>query len=232
MPLWAMVGGALAYVLVMVAGVRRVLPRFEASFRKHGRLTENALSLMIVLALISALTTERLGIHSLFGAFFMGAIMPKSPDFVQAAVNKLESLTVVALLPLFFAYSGLRTSVGMVHGQLWVYTVLVIAVAVAGKWGGSMVAARMTGVPWRDANALGILMNTRGLMDLVVLNIGLDIGVISPAVFTIMVLMALVTTVMTSPLLEWVYPARLMQGDEFGRETRRPEDRLAKASVG
>jgi Kef-type K+ transport system membrane component KefB len=216
-PLWLTVGGALAYILIMLAGVKRVLPRFEASFRKHGRLTENALSLMIVLALISALTTERLGIHSLFGAFFMGAIMPKSADFIEAVRNKLESLTVVALLPLFFAFSGLRTSVGMVHGQLWIYTLVVIATAIAGKFGGSMFAARMAGVSWRDATSLGILMNTRGLMELVALNIGLDIGVISPTVFTIMVLMALVTTLMTSPLLEWVYPASLMLvGDEDG----------------
>jgi Kef-type K+ transport system membrane component KefB len=209
-PLWVTVGGALTYIAVMLAGVKRLLPRLEASFRKQGRLTENALSIMIVLALISALTTERLGIHSLFGAFFMGAIMPKSADFIEAVRNKLESLTVVALLPLFFAYSGLRTSVGMVHGQLWIYTLLVIATAIAGKFGGSMLAARMAGIAWRDAASLGILMNTRGLMELVALNIGLDIGVISPTVFTIMVLMALVTTFMTSPLLEWVYPARLM----------------------
>jgi len=144
----------------------------------------------------------------------MGAIMPKSGDFVKAVLGKLESLTVVALLPLFFAYSGLRTSVGMVQGRLWVYTLLVVVVAIAGKFGGSMTAARMAGVPWRDATALGILMNTRGLMELIALNIGLDIGVISQTVFTIMVLMALVTTFMTSPLLEWVYPAKLMVVEE------------------
>jgi Kef-type K+ transport system membrane component KefB len=212
--LWVTIGGALAFVLLMLAVVKRVLPQFEASFRRHGRLTDNTVSLMLVLGLFSALTTEWLGIHSLFGAFFMGAIMPKNPDFVKAVLDKLESLTVVALLPLFFAYSGLRTSVGMVHGELWVYTALVIGVAIAGKFGGSMTAARMAGVPWRDATALGILMNTRGLMELIALNIGLDIGVISPTVFTIMVLMALVTTFMTSPLLEWVYPHKLMLEEE------------------
>jgi Kef-type K+ transport system membrane component KefB len=213
-PIWVTIGGVLAYVLVMLAGVKRILPWFEASYLRHGRLTENSLSLMVVLALVSALTTERLGIHSLFGAFFMGAIMPKSPDFIHAVLNKLESLTVVALLPLFFAFSGLRTSIGMVHGELWLFTALVIATAVAGKFGGSMFAARMAGVAWRDATSLGILMNTRGLMELIALNIGLDIGVISPTVFTIMVLMALVTTFMTSPLLEWVYPARLTLVEE------------------
>jgi Kef-type K+ transport system membrane component KefB len=213
-PLWVTVGGAVFFILFMLTLVRRLLPKFEASFRRHGRLTDNAISLMLVLALFSALTTEWLGVHSLFGAFFLGAIMPKSPDFVKATLDKLESLTVVALLPLFFAFSGLRTSVRMVHGELWIYTLLVIAVAIAGKFGGSMLAARMAGVPWRDATALGILMNTRGLMELIALNIGLDIGVISPTVFTIMVLMALVTTFMTSPLLELVYPHRLMKVEE------------------
>jgi Kef-type K+ transport system membrane component KefB len=213
-PLWVTIGGALVYVLVMLAGVTRVLRRFERSFREQGGVTDNAVSLMLVLALISALITDRLGIHSLFGAFFMGAIMPKHHDFIKAVRNKLESLTVVALLPLFFASSGLRTNVGMVHGELWIYTLLVIATAVAGKFGGSTLAARMAGVSWRDATALGILLNTRGLMELVALNVGLDIGVISQQVFTIMVLMALVTTFMTSPLLEWVYPARLMLVEE------------------
>src|SRR5947207_5705622 len=105
----------------------------------------------------------------------MGAIMPKSHDFVQSVVHKLESITVVALLPLFFAFSGLRTSVGLVKGQMWSYVLLVIAIAIAGKLGGSMFAARMAGIPWRDATSLGILMNTRRLMELIALNIDLDI---------------------------------------------------------
>jgi Kef-type K+ transport system membrane component KefB len=145
----------------------------------------------------------------------MGAIMPKSPEFIRSLQNKMESVTVVVLLPLFFAFSGLRTNIGMVRGNSWLYFLVVMAVAIAGKFGGSMLAARMAGIPWRDAASLGILMNTRGLMELIALNIGLDIGVISQTVFTIMVLMALVTTFMTSPLLEWVYPSRLMavEGD-------------------
>lgn len=208
--LWITVGGALLFVFVMLLAVRPLLAQFEKSFNRHGRLTENAASLMLVLGLLSALSTEWLGIHSLFGAFFMGAIMPKGTGFIKAVLGKLESMTVVALLPLFFAFSGLRTSIRLVQGQLLIYTLLIIAVAIAGKFGGTMTAARMAGVPWRDATALGILMNTRGLMELIALNIGLDIGVISPAVFTMMVLMALVTTFMTSPLLEWVYPAKLM----------------------
>jgi len=210
MPVWVTIGGALVYVLIMLFVAKRMLTRFEVSFRNHGRLTESAMSLLIVLALVSALATERLGIHLLFGAFLMGAIMPKNHEFVQSIVQKMESVTVVALLPLFFAFSGLRTSVGLVKGHLWLYVLLVIAVAIAGKFGGSTVAARMAGIPWRDATSLGVLMNTRGLVELIALNIGLDIGVISQTVFTILVLMALVTTFMTSPLLEWVYPARLI----------------------
>jgi len=122
---------------------------------------------MITLALASALVTEWLGIHLLFGAFLMGAIMPKSQDFVQTARHRLESLTVIVLLPLFFAFSGLRTSVAMVTGGMWAYVALIIGIAVAGKFGGSMFAARMAGIRWRDAASLGILMNTRGLMELI-----------------------------------------------------------------
>jgi Kef-type K+ transport system membrane component KefB len=209
-----MVAGSIAYILVMIGGVKRLLQLFETSFRRRGRITENALSLLIVLALTSALTTERLGIHSLFGAFFFGAVLPKSSAFTRALRLKLESMTTVALLPLFFAYSGLRTSINVVHGMLWIYTLLVIGVAVAGKFGGSMLAARMSGASWSDASALGILMNTRGLMELIALNIGLDIGVISQAVFTMMVLMALVTTLMTSPLLARIYHASFAAAEE------------------
>jgi Kef-type K+ transport system membrane component KefB len=218
-PAWIAIGGALLYIVIMIFGVRRLLPRFETSFRRQGRLTEGAISFMIVLALASALATEWLGIHLLFGAFLMGAIMPRCPDFIETALLKLESVAVVALLPLFFAFSGLRTSIGMVTGHLWIYTLLVIVVAIAGKFGGSLCAARMSGIPWRDATSLGILMNTRGLMELIALNIGLDIGVISQTVFTMMVLMALVTTFMTSPLLEWVYPSRLAANHEAHSDT-------------
>ena len=213
--LWITLFGAACYAAVMIFGVRPLLIRFETSFRKRGQLTENALSLMIVLALLSALVTERLGIHLLFGAFLLGAVMPKSEEFTRSVLDRLESLTVVTLLPLFFAFSGLRTSIGTVHGELWLYTLLIIAVAVAGKFGGSMLAARTAGLPWREATSLGILMNTRGLMELIALNIGLDIGVISSTVFTMMVLMALATTFMTSPLLGISYPARALRGNRL-----------------
>jgi K+:H+ antiporter len=205
-PAWVTVGGALVYAVVMVFGLKRLLLWFEKSYHRNGRLTDNAVAFMVLLVLASALATESLGIHLLFGAFLMGAIMPKDTDFVQHVLQKFESLTVVVLLPLFFAFSGLRTSIGVVRGPgMWFYALIVIVVAIAGKLGGSAVAARLSGMGWRDAASLGILMNTRGLMELVILNIGLDVGVISTAVFSIMVLMALVTTFMTTPLLELVY---------------------------
>jgi Kef-type K+ transport system membrane component KefB len=211
-PAWVTIAGSIVYVLIMLFVVRRLLPAFEREFRKRDRLSDNLVAVMVVLVLVSALATEWLGIHLLFGAFLMGAIMPKTPEFTRYVLHKFESVTVVLLLPLFFAYTGLRTRIGVGGGRaIWFYSVLVIVVAITGKLGGSMFAARLSGMPWREAASLGILMNTRGLMELVILNIGLDIGVISPAMFSIMVLMALVTTFMTTPLLEWVYPTRLFR---------------------
>jgi Kef-type K+ transport system membrane component KefB len=216
---WVTIGGSILYVLVMLFVVRRLLPAFERAFRKRGELSDNLVAVIVVLVLVSALATEWLGIHLLFGAFLMGAIMPKTPDFVSYLLHKFESVTVVLLLPLFFAFTGLRTRIGVGGGRaIWFYSALVIVVAITGKLGGSMFAARLAGMPWREAASLGILMNTRGLMELVILNIGLDIGVISPAMFSIMVLMALVTTFMTTPLLEWVYPARLLKAQVIGAE--------------
>ena len=211
-PAWVTIAGSLAYVSLMLFGVRRILPAFERAFRKRDKLSDDLVAVIVVLVLASALATEWLGIHLLFGAFLMGAIMPKTPEFTRYLLHKFESVTVVLLLPLFFAFTGLRTRIGVGGGgSIWLYSAIVIVVAITGKLGGSMLAARLAGMPWRESASLGILMNTRGLMELVILNIGLDIGVISPVMFSIMVLMALVTTFMTTPLLEWVYPARLFR---------------------
>lgn len=187
----------------LAAGI--LLGPSDAHQRAGGRFTEDTIAAVLLLVLASAWVTERLGIHALFGAFLTGAIMPTSQDFVGDLERRLEDLTVVLLLPLFFAFTGLRTQIGLVEGpDSWGYTALIIAVAIAGKFGGSAVAARLTGMKWREAGALGVLMNTRGLMELVVLNIGLDIGVISPALFAMMVLMALITTFMTTPILAFM----------------------------
>jgi len=209
-PFWLTLLGSAVYTAVMLVVVRVLLRGFERVYRERGQITQNVLALILLLVLGSAWVTEWLGLHALFGAFLIGAIMPKDDGFVGGLSEKLRDLTVVLLLPLFFAFTGLRTRVGLLSGTgMWLYCLLIIAVAIAGKLGGSMLSAKLTGMSWREAGALGILMNTRGLMELVVLNIGLDIQVISPAMFTIMVLMALTTTFMTTPLLAWVYPAHL-----------------------
>ena len=161
------------------------------------------------LLLLSAWTTEWLGIHALFGAFALGAVMPKNPKLVAAIGDRLEDLTVVVVLPLFFAFTGLRTQMGLLHGHdAWTAFGWVLAAAVGGKLGASAVASRLTGLTWRESLAVGTLMNTRGLMELVILGIGLDLGLISPELFAMMVLMAIVTTFMTNPLLAVLVPKR------------------------
>ncbi|GAB4577940.1 MAG: hypothetical protein Fur0022_06720 [Anaerolineales bacterium] len=205
-PFWLTLLGTAIFVATMLFLMRPGLRKLEVMYHKRGVISQNMMALILLLVLASSWVTETLGIHALFGAFLVGAIMPKQPDFVHALDQKLHDLAVVLLLPIFFAFTGLRTSIGLVDGaEMWFYCFLIILVAIAGKFGGSSISARITGMPWREASALGILMNTRGLMELVILNIGLDIGVISPALFAMMVLMALITTFMTSPILEWLY---------------------------
>ncbi|HTL29984.1 MAG TPA: cation:proton antiporter, partial [Tepidisphaeraceae bacterium] len=207
---------AAIYVAVMFLIVRPFLYRLQIIYDRQGRLTQGILAVIFLLILASAYTTEAIGIHALFGAFLMGAIMPKGTSFIRALSEKLEDYTVILLLPIFFAYTGLQTQIGLLSSpELWFYTALVILVACLGKIGGSMFAARAVGLPWREASAIGVLMNTRGLMELVILNIGLKEGVITDAVFAMMIIMALVTTALTTPLLHWVYPQHM-----FGPTTR------------
>jgi Kef-type K+ transport system membrane component KefB len=210
--IWVTIGGIVAFALIMIYGVRHLLRHYETVYRERGHLSENLLALMLLLVLVSALCTEWLGIHLLFGSFLMGAIMPKEQKFVRYVLDRFETITVTLLLPLFFAFTGLRTDVGLVKGQeMWMYCGLIILVATVGKLGGSMVASWLSGMPVREAAGLGTLMNTRGLMELVILNIGLDIKVISPALFSMMVLMALFTTFMTTPVLAVVCPDRFLR---------------------
>jgi Kef-type K+ transport system membrane component KefB len=211
--IWVTLGGILLFAVVMIYGMRHLLKGFEKVYARRSALSENLMAIMVLLVLASALFTEYLGIHLLFGAFLMGAIMPKEPHFVRYVLDRFEIITVTMLLPLFFAFTGLRTNIGLVKGpQMWMYLGLIVAVATLGKLGGSMLASWLTGMPTRDAAGLGILMNTRGLMELVILNIGLDIKVISPALFSMMVMMALFTTFMTTPLLEMVCPKQSLVG--------------------
>lgn len=204
---------ALTYIGVMLLAVRPLLRRIAERGGSRDTLSQNIVAGAFVLLLLSSLATELIGIHALFGAFLLGAIVPREAGFAHAIAEKLEDFVVVLLLPLFFAYSGLRTEIGLLNSpEAWLQCALIILVACAGKYGGSVLAARFVGMKWPEANAVAILMNTRGLMELIVLNIGLDLGVISPALFTMMVLMALVTTYMTTPILHRVYPEERLRG--------------------
>jgi len=159
------------------------------------------LAAVIGVVLVSALSTQLIGIHALFGAFLAGIVMPTAGGFRDKLVVRVENLSAVLLLPVFFAFTGLRTQIGLLNSaQDWVICLIIIGVATAGKLGGSALAARLTGMKWRESLQLGALMNTRGLMELIALNIGYDMGILSQRIFTMLVIMALVTTIMTGPL--------------------------------
>jgi Kef-type K+ transport system membrane component KefB len=196
------------YCAAMVLGVRPLLRRLALCTERNGGPGRNHVVALLLFALVSALATEFIGIHALFGAFLAGALVPTTGGFARSVAERIEPV-VVLLLPLFFAYSGLRTEIGLLRSPAdWLMCGLVVCIACVGKVGGGALAARFSGMPMKEAAAVGILMNTRGLMELVVLNIGLGLGVVSPKVFTMMVLMALITTFMTTPLLDRVYPSR------------------------
>jgi Kef-type K+ transport system membrane component KefB/nucleotide-binding universal stress UspA family protein len=211
--------GSLVYIAFVLVVVRWLLERLETHYKQTGKLTQLVLAGIYMGVVISALITEFIGIHLIFGAFLLGAVMPKNEGLVQEIAEKTEDFVLIFLLPIFFAYSGLRTEVGLLNRPvLWLLCGAVLLVAIVGKYVGTYVAARVSGIEKRDASALGWLMNTRGLTELIVLNIGLNLGVISPLLFTMLVIMALVTTVMTSPLLEWTYPKRLIKLDKLAED--------------
>lgn len=205
---------AIIYIAFMLTVGRWLLRYVVKLYRRTGRLTQFLLAWIYIGVVVSALITETIGIHLIFGAFLVGAVMPKDHDLVREIAEKTEDFVLIFLLPVFFAYSGIRTQIGLLNRpELWLLCLMVLAVAIAGKYIGTYVAARVSGIDKREASALGWLMNTRGLTELIVLNIGLSLGVISPLLFTMLVIMALVTTFMTSPLLEWTYPKRLIKLD-------------------
>lgn len=171
-------------------------------------ISTNVLSVIYTLLLLSAFSTELIGIHALFGAFLLGAVIPANSKLAEHIRTRLQEPVLLLLLPAFFAYTGMRTRIGLISDISMIgITVAIIVVATIGKFGGTFAAARFCGETWRSSTALGILMNTRGLMELIVLNIGLDLGIISPTLFTMMVVMAIATTVATSPLLRLTIPA-------------------------
>jgi Kef-type K+ transport system membrane component KefB len=192
---------ALVFIVFMFLAVRPMALRLADGF-DEARLSPDVIAVVFALLLLCALATEAIGIHAIFGAFLLGSVIPRESALAQALVHKLQDLVTVLLLPAFFAMTGMRTEIGLVAGAgQWALCGLIIVVATLGKFGGTFMAARLAGLAWREAGSLGVLMNTRGLMELVVLNIGLDLRIISPTLFAMMVLMALVTTIATTPIL-------------------------------
>jgi Kef-type K+ transport system membrane component KefB len=197
------IGGAIAFIAFMFLVARPLLKRATRSLdARHEPLSPLAVSGTFLGLLLCSLTTEAIGIHAVFGAFLMGAVLPHDGQIAREFATKLKDLVTILLLPAFFASTGMRTQINLMSGWadcMWCGAI--ILVATVGKFGGTLVAARLNGLSWRYSTALGALMNTRGLMGLIVLNIGLDLGVISPKLFAMMVVMAVVTTVATAPLL-------------------------------
>ena len=212
------------YIAFMLTIGRQWLRKFIPIYDGVGKLSQSMLAVIYGLVIVSALLTELMGIHLIFGAFLLGAVMPKHEGLTRELAAKTEDFVLTFLLPIFFAYSGLRTQVGLLNSlPLWGLCGLVLLVAISGKYIGTFVAARFSGLSKRDASALGWLMNTRGLTELIVLNIGLNLGVITPLLFAMLVIMALVTTFMTSPLLELTYPKRLIREQEMPPENPSPD---------
>ncbi|HRE74286.1 MAG TPA: cation:proton antiporter [Flavobacteriales bacterium] len=203
---------AAVYVLLMIKIVRPFLSRIGSLYQTKESLSKPIVAIFFLTLLISSYATEIIGIHALFGAFMAGAIMPDNIKFRNIFIEKVEDVSLVLLLPLFFVFTGLRTEIGLLNdASLWKITGIITLVAVVGKFVGSALAAKVVGQSWKDSLTIGALMNTRGLMELVVLNIGYDLGVLSPEIFAMMVIMALVTTLMTGPaldLINWMFKSK------------------------
>jgi Kef-type K+ transport system membrane component KefB len=198
---WTIAFAAL-YISFVLFVVRPFLQLRAASFAEGKHLSPEHLAFAFVAVLLSAWITEMIGIHAIFGAFLMGVAMPAHNGFKEKLAERIHDVTTVILLPLFFAFTGLRTQIGLLDdAQSWLVCSMVLCTAVLGKFGGAALAARFVGYNWRTSCTLGALMNTRGLMELIVLNVGYDLGILSPKIFTMMVIMALVTTMMAGPIL-------------------------------
>lgn len=203
---------ALLYVLAMIFLVQPFLKKVGDVYSERETISKTIVAVAFLILLASAYLAEIIGIHALFGAFLAGVIMPPNFGFRRVMMEKIEDVSLVLLLPLFFVFTGLRTQIGLLNEtHLWSVCAVIILTAVAGKFGGSTFAARVVGQSWKESLSIGALMNTRGLMELIVLNIGYDLGVLTPEVFAMMVIMALVTTFMTGPaldLINYVFPER------------------------
>lgn len=220
------IGLSLAYVLIMLYAVQPFLKKIGNVYSNRETISKPIVALSFLVLLASAYMAEIIGIHALFGAFLAGVVMPANMNFRRVLMGKVEDVSLVLLLPLFFVFTGLRTQIGLLNqSHLWGVCGIIVLTAVAGKFGGSTLAARFVGQNWKDSLSIGALMNTRGLMELIVLNIGYDLGILSPEVFSMMVLMALVTTFMTAPALDainYLFP---------DKESSAPTNKLYKVLI-
>ncbi len=199
------IGLSLVFIVLMLMVIRPLLEKIANLFSAKETVSKTIVASVFGIMLLSAYITEVIGIHALFGAFMAGVIMPQNVRFKSIMSEKIEDVSLVLLLPLFFVYTGLRTEIGLLNDSSLLGTAfIVVAVAVIGKFAGSALASRITGQSWKNSLTIGALMNTRGLIELVALNIGYDIGILSPEIFTMLVLMALVTTFMTGPAMAFV----------------------------
>jgi len=198
--------GAVAFIAFMFLLGRPILERVVVRWEGEAQ-TRVITTVVFVALLLSSLTAELIGIHAIFGAFLLGAVIPHDSALARALTRQLEQVVTILLLPAFFALTGMRTRIDLLYEPWqWLICAVIVLTAVVGKFGGTLVAGRLTGLRWRDAAILGTLMNTRGLMELIVLNVGLDLHVITPTLFAMMVLMALVTTMMTAPVVRLLNP--------------------------
>lgn len=198
------------YVALMATLGHRLCKYFMNRYQSVDQLQQWLLTIIYIAVIVSAIITDSIGIDVIFGGFIVGAIMPKNKALTQQLTDRTEDFISTFMLPIFFAYSGLNTRVGLLNTpELWMISFAIIVLAIIGKHTGVYVVARWLKIPHREAGALAWLMNTRGLTELIILNVGLKLNVISPTVFTMFVIMALVTTLMASPLLNWIYPESL-----------------------
>jgi Kef-type K+ transport system membrane component KefB/nucleotide-binding universal stress UspA family protein len=216
------IGEAIAYTLVMVLVVRRILARMGTAFDEVGRIPPGWFAAIIIGVLISAWVTETINIAFIFGGFVMGMVMPRHARLTEEVTRRIEDFVVALLLPLFFVYTGLKTNITLLdRPALWLITLLLIVIAIVGKLAGAAIAARVSGYDWRESTVIGTLMNTRGLTELIVLNLALAAGAISNVLFAALVIMAVVTTMMAGPLLKLLDPR-----NEFGTDV---EDEIQAA---
>ena len=202
--LWMRFAYLAAYFIVMMFAVRPLLKRILPGSEPP---TPGRFAITMIVLLASVWTTEALAVHALFGAFLAGAVMPRGAALEFGLRQRMESVALILLLPLFFAYNGLRTSIGLVDSvNLWTICAVIVFIAISSKLVVTAASLRGSGMGWRDSLSVGVLMNTRGLVELVILNVGLELRILSPLLFSMMVMMALITTFMTGPLLDWIHP--------------------------